>query len=369
MHSPPPLFHFYKSKRVLVTGHTGFKGSWLCLALLKMDCTVAGIALPPEESPDSLFQLSGLSSRLQSHYADIRDLPALQAFTQAFKPDIIFHMAAQSLVLHSYEAPIDTFATNVMGTAHLLEAARQTPGVKAVVNVTTDKCYENNETGAAFHETDRLGGHDPYSASKAAAEIISASYRKSFLADAGIAMATARAGNVIGGGDFSKNRLIPDIVRAIKSDQPIHLRHPESVRPWQHVLDVLYGYLLLGQALYEEGAAFAEPFNFGPDEAGITVGTVADQLISAVGHSPKLTRGETMTSAHEAKNLYLDNRKAKAALGWNPIMNPQEAIASTADWYKYYLTQANSIASFTEEQLIAHMKKWRSRLPEHRMAS
>jgi CDP-glucose 4,6-dehydratase len=187
MHPSRPLSGFYKNKRVLVTGHTGFKGSWLCLALLEMGCEVAGFALPPEENPDSLYQLSGLSSRVHSHYGDIRELSALQAFTQAFKPEIIIHMAAQSLVLSSYEFPVDTFATNVMGTVYVLEAARHTPGVKAIVNVTTDKCYENNESGAAFRETDRLGGHDPYSSSKAAVEIVSASYRKSFLAEAGIA--------------------------------------------------------------------------------------------------------------------------------------------------------------------------------------
>jgi len=266
-------------------------------------------------------------------------------------------MAAQPLVLPSYAAPVDTFGTNIMGTVHLLEAAREAGSVRSIVNVTTDKCYENNESSAAFRESDPLGGYDPYSSSKAAAEIVSAAYRRSFLADAKISMATARAGNVIGGGDFSPHRLIPDVIRAAKSGQSVNLRHPGSIRPWQYVLDVLHGYLLLGRALFEKGAAYAEAFNFGPDETGITVGAVAERLAAAIANSPPLTHMQGGSEAHEARTLYLDNRKAKSALGWHPLVSPHEAIDLTAAWFCHYLSHSGPIAGITDKQLADYMKK------------
>lgn len=344
---------FYAGKRVLVTGHTGFKGSWLCQWLDSMGAHVIGYAKPPEATPDSLFSLLRLNAQIESHYGDISDFEKLRATLQNAKPDIVFHLAAQSLVLPSYEAPIETFATNVMGTVHLLEAARHTGSIKAIANVTTDKCYENHETAAAFREEDRLGGHDPYSSSKAAAEIVSAGYRDAFLSDAGIAMATARAGNVIGGGDFSRHRLIPDIIRAAKAGTSVNLRHPESIRPWQYVLDVLYGYLLLGKALYEQGEAFAGAYNFGPDESNVTVKEVAERLLSSLPQPPVLTYHRE-TTAHEAGTLNLDNTKAKSKLGWSPRMSTVHAVEHTAQWYRHYLIAPTQLSAITLEQLHSY---------------
>lgn len=345
-----PYHSFYRGKRILVTGHTGFKGSWLCHWLLDMGADITGYALPPEQTPDSLYQLTALSDTIRSHHADIRNYEKLREVIADCKPEIIFHMAAQALVLPSYEDPLGTFATNIMGTAHLLEAARQQGDVRAIINVTTDKCYENNDSGLPFKESDPLGGYDPYSSSKAGAEIVSAAYRRSFLKEAGIHMATVRAGNVIGGGDFSRHRLIPDIIRAAKEGKAVNLRHPESVRPWQHVLDVLHGYLLLGQLLYEKGEAYAQAFNFGPDTADVTVGEIADMLLANMKHKPEVTRN-TEQHAHEAGLLNLDNSKAKSMLGWKPLCNAHEAVKLTAAWYDCYLTGSSDIRDITREQL------------------
>jgi len=344
---------FYADKRVFITGHTGFKGSWLSLWLAQAGARVIGYSRPPEETPDSLFTLTSLAGRMTSHYGDVGNFSELSHVLKEARPDVVFHMAAQSLVLPSYESPVETFATNVMGTVHVLEAVRKAGGVKAVVNVTTDKCYENNETAIAFREDDKLGGYDPYSSSKAAAEIVSAGYRHSFLTSEHIPMATVRAGNVIGGGDFSRHRLIPDIIRAAQSKVPVNLRHPESIRPWQYVLDVLHGYLLVGKALYEQGESYAQAYNFGPDESNVTVGVVADQLVKAMQNPVTITHGKTDTS-HEAHLLKLNNIKAKTVLGWRPRLSTHDAIETTAKWYGHYLAHPQSITEFTLEQLTAY---------------
>jgi CDP-glucose 4,6-dehydratase len=341
----------YKGKQVLVTGHTGFKGAWLCLWLNRLGAKVTGYALPPEKTPDNLYVLLTLSEQMDSRYGDVRDMTALRKVVKEVKPQIVFHMAAQPLVLPSYEAPVDTFSTNIMGTINLLECLRLEGGTKAVVNVTSDKCYRNDDTSTLFREDDSLGGYDPYSASKAAVEIVSASYRSSFLNKAGIYMATARAGNVIGGGDFAPQRLIPDIIRAAHAGNPVHLRHPGSTRPWQHVLDAVYGYLMLGEALWNKGEAVAEAFNFGPDERDLPVGVVTETIVKALGNRTSVVIDTPTSLPHEAKTLALDNAKAKRVLGWAPKLPPAQAIKWTADWYQRYLDTPTKVAAFTAEQV------------------
>lgn len=350
------LDDFYHGKRVFVTGHTGFKGAWLCQWLTSMGASVSGYALAPDQGNHQLYSLLGLSKVMNSTIADIRDGNALQRAISEAKPDIVFHLAAQSLVLPSYDNPMDTFSTNIMGTLQMLEAARKCERIKAIVNVTTDKCYENKENAKRFREGDALGGFDPYSASKAAAEIVSHAYRHSFLEKAGIAMATARAGNVIGGGDFANHRLIPDIVRAAENNSIMHMRHPESIRPWQHVFDVLQGYLRLGQALYEEGNSFAEAFNFAPDEAAITAADVCHYFIKELGHSIKITQAYKAGN-HEAKTLLLDASKARKTLGWKPHLTTHEAISLTAQWYREFLSNPEAIDAFSASQLLIYARK------------
>jgi CDP-glucose 4,6-dehydratase len=347
------LAQTYRGKRVFLTGHTGFKGAWLALWLKEMGAHVTGYALPPQQTPDSLYALLNLSARIDSHYGDLSDLAALRMLIKKTQPEIVFHLAAQPLVLPSYATPVDTFATNIMGTVHMLEAIRlEGADGLAVVNVTTDKCYLNNDVARAFKEDDALGGHDPYSASKAAVEIVSASYRASFLAKANIAMATTRAGNVIGGGDFGEYRLIPDIIRSVHSKVPVSLRHPKSTRPWQHVLDVLNGYLMLGQALLNRNPHVADAFNIGPDIRDIDVGTVAEKIIAAIGNRTSIVMPSAGTPLpHEAATLALDNSKAKAVLGWKPQLTPQEAIELTAAWYQHYFDNRATIGEMTHRQL------------------
>jgi CDP-glucose 4,6-dehydratase len=346
------LQEFYRGKRVFVTGHTGFKGAWLCFWLTRLGAQVTGYALPPEETPHNLYTLLDLSRDMDSITGDIRDIALLQRTMRNAKPDIVMHLAAQALVLPSYEAPIDTYSTNIMGTINVLECVRHTDSIKAIVNITTDKCYENKETAVPFRESDPLGGHDPYSSSKAAAEIVSAAYRQSFLNAKNHYMATARAGNVIGGGDFGKHRLIPDIVRAVEAKVPVNIRHPDSIRPWQYVLDVLHGYLLLGKALFEQGEPFAQGFNFGPDEDNVTVADLTKRFCNALDTSIPVHL--TAAQAHEARNLRLDNHKAKTTLHWRPMMDGSKAIDLTAKWYYHYLRERNTIGKFTASQLSAY---------------
>ena len=332
---------FWHGKRVLVTGHTGFKGSWLCLWLSRMGAQVTGYALSPPTTP-SLFELARINELVDSRIADIRDTARLTASLAGTEPEIIFHLAAQPLVRESYRLPVDTYATNVMGTVNLLEAVRTCPTVKVVVNVTTDKCYENKEWAWGYRENEPLGGYDPYSSSKACAELITAAYRQSYFnnasADRQVALATARAGNVIGGGDWATDRLIPDILRAMLAGETVRIRNPHAIRPWQHVLEPLSGYLLLAQRLYESGALFADAWNFGPhDDDAKPVSWIVEQLCSRWG------TGAHYESAigdhpHEAHYLKLDISKAKHALGWRPRWDLATALTRIVDWSRIYLS-------------------------------
>lgn len=324
----------YRGRRVLVTGHTGFKGSWLCLWLQALGCDVAGIALDPSSEP-SHWDLLKLS--IADHRIDIRDEAEVYGVFAGEKPEIVFHLAAQPLVRRSYREPVTTWATNVMGTVHVLEAARHTPSVRAVVVVTTDKCYENREWPWAYRERDRLGGHDPYSASKAGAELVAASYRSAFLREPSAPLlATGRGGNVIGGGDWSEDRLIPDLVRSLAAREPLVIRSPRATRPWQHVLDCLSGYLLLGQRLLAGDTTSADAWNFGPDAEGNR--TVEQVLEDLAATWPQLRWQVTSSpQPHEAALLQLDTAKAKMHLGWRPVWNLEKAVHHTADWYRRWL--------------------------------
>lgn len=323
---------FWSGRKVLVTGHTGFKGSWLLLLLERLGAKVTGIALDPPTSP-SLFGQIGGAARCDHHVADIRDAAELQSIFAAAQPDVALHLAAQPLVRQSYAEPVETFATNVLGTVNVLEAARRTASVRTIVSVTTDKCYRNDGRAAPYVETDALGGHDPYSNSKACAELVSQSYRDSFLAAQGVGLATARAGNVIGGGDYSADRLVPDAVRAFSAGLPLEIRNPAAVRPWQHVLDPLSGYCLLAQKLAASPEVFAEGWNFGPppqDEA--PVADVVDRLAKAWGREHGFVR-QPGDHPHEAALLTLDSSKAAQALSWRPCLALEDAIGWTAEWF------------------------------------
>ncbi|MGE0385020.1 MAG: CDP-glucose 4,6-dehydratase [Gammaproteobacteria bacterium] len=336
---------FWSGRRVLVTGHTGFKGGWLCLWLARMGARVAGYALAPSTDP-CLYAGAGVGAAVDGHLADIRDQARLTDVFAGFRPEIVFHLAAQPLVRLSYADPVATYATNVLGTVHLLEAVRRTGGVAALINVTSDKCYENREWMWGYRESDRLGGSDPYSSSKACAELVHRAYAKSFLerAAAGeraVAHATVRAGNVIGGGDWAEDRLVPDAVRAFGAGAPLRIRNPGSVRPWQHVLDPLAGYLLLAQRLAQEGAAWNGAWNFGPDDSQVRrVGEVADALVSRWGAG---ARWEHDGGTHPAESglLLLDSARARHVLGWHPRWALDAALDRTVHWYREFRAGAD----------------------------
>lgn len=323
----------YSGKRVLVTGHTGFKGSWLALWLNQMGAQVTGLALEPETVPS---HWDSLGLPIASHTVDVRDAAAVQGVFDLAQPDIVFHLAAQSLVRRSYRSPLDTWSANVMGTATVLEACRITPGVRAVVAVTTDKVYDNQEWSWGYRENDRLGGHDPYSASKAACELVADSYRKSFFSTAEAPLlATARAGNVIGGGDWSEDRLIPDLVRAAGQSKMLEIRSPNATRPWQHVLDCLSGYLLLGQGLVEGRRDWTTAWNFGPGVHDNR--TVAELLDMLEKHWPEVHWAVAANAdLHEATQLYLDSARVRQVLRWRPVWELEAAVAATAQWYRAY---------------------------------
>ena len=331
---------FWKDKRVLLTGHTGFKGGWLSLWMQSMDAQVMGYALAPPTNP-SLFEVAEVGKGMTSIIGDIRDLAHLRKAFAEHKPEIVIHMAAQPLVRYSYIEPVETYSTNVMGTVNLLEAVRGTDSVRAVVNVTSDKCYENREWVWGYRENEAMGGYDPYSNSKGCAELVTAAYRNSYFhpdkyKEHGVAIATGRAGNVIGGGDWADDRLIPDIMRAITDGRPVNIRNPHAIRPWQHVLEPLSGYLVLAQKLYEEGAAFAEGWNFGPnDEDAKPVQWIVEKLTKAWGEGASwaLDGGD---HPHEAHYLKLDCSKAKARLDWQPRWHLDEALAAIIDWHRAY---------------------------------
>ncbi|MDP2761383.1 MAG: CDP-glucose 4,6-dehydratase [Sideroxyarcus sp.] len=331
---------FWQGKRVLLTGHTGFKGSWLSLWLQSMDAQVVGYALAPPTNP-SLFEVAGVGLGMTSVIGDIRDLEHLRRVFAEHQPEIVIHMAAQPLVRYSYIEPVETYSTNVMGTVNLLEAVRSTASVKAVVNVTTDKCYENREWAWGYRENEPMGGYDPYSSSKGCAELVTATYRNSYFHPAkykehGVAIASGRAGNVIGGGDWADDRLIPDIMRAITQGKAVNIRNPHAIRPWQHVLEPLSGYLLLAQKLYEEGASYAEGWNFGPnDEDAKPVQWIVEKLTQAwgAGASWVLDGGD---HPHEAHYLKLDCSKAKSRLDWHPKWHLDEALNVIVEWQRAY---------------------------------
>ncbi len=340
----------YKGRKVLLTGHTGFKGSWLATWLKKLDAEVTGLSLAPATSPS---HWGILQCPIESVYGDIRDAAVVNRVFEQVQPEVVFHLAAQALVRRSYRDPLESWSTNVMGTANVLEACRATPSVKAVVVVTTDKVYSNNEWPWGYRENDRLGGHDPYSASKAASELVVDSYRKAFWSNDGAPlMASARAGNVIGGGDWSEDRLIPDVVRALEQSQSLEIRSPRSTRPWQHVLECLSGYLILGEQLLAGKKEAATAWNFGPPSEDNR--TVAEILDGLQRHWPQLNwHSATVEQPHEANLLYLDCSKAKALLGWQPIWSISDALAMTADWYQNYRLMGRE---GTEQQLDRYIE-------------
>ncbi len=345
---------FWKGKRVLVTGHTGFKGGWLCLWLQQMGAKVVGYSLDPPSRP-SLFDLARVSEGMISLHGDVCDLARVVAAVQEHRPEIIVHMAAQSLVRYSYGHSVETYATNVMGTVNVLEAVRYAGGTRAVLIVTSDKCYENREREKGYREDEPLGGHDPYSSSKGCAELVTAAYRNSYFnpeqaAQHGTAVASARAGNVIGGGDWAEDRLVPDIVRAFMQRQPVMIRCPDAVRPWQHVLEPLRGYLRLIELLWEHGGRYGEAWNFGPEEDDAKpVSWIADRLVTLWGEGARWT-SDGSAQPYEAAYLKLDCTKAKARLDWQPGLSLGPALEWTLEWYKAHQGKAD-MRRFTLDQI------------------
>jgi len=343
---------FWRGKRVFLTGHTGFKGSWLSLWLQSLGAEVHGFSLPPTTQP-ALFVEAQVDVEMHNTFGDIRDFGQFSKSVKSFQPEIVIHMAAQAIVRTSYTDPVETISTNVLGTAHLLEALRYCDSVKAVVNVTTDKCYENNEWVWGYRESEPMGGHDPYSASKGCSELITAAYRRSFLKEAGIHVATARAGNVIGGGDWAEDRLIPDLLRAFEKGVTPVIRNPHSIRPWQHVLEPLSGYLLLAQRLYQEGAGYAEGWNFGPtDEDAKTVESIVNVMAESWGDGANWAL-DGSDQPHEAQHLKLDISKARTRLGWRPSWSLQTALEKIVDWHRAWIN-GESVKTYCLKQIAEY---------------
>ncbi|MBM6997240.1 CDP-glucose 4,6-dehydratase [Paenibacillus sp. DXFW5] len=358
---------FWKGKKVFITGNTGFKGSWLSLWLLQMGAEVTGFSLEPPTKP-SLYELLGLNRHMNTYIHDVRDLSMLTNAVTQVNPDVVFHMAAQPLVRESYTDPTGTYAVNVMGTVNLLESVRylSTRGQykkRAIINVTTDKCYENREWDWGYREIDALGGYDPYSNSKACSELVTASYRHSFfnphsLESHGVLLASARAGNVIGGGDWAVDRLIPDSIKSLLNHEPIRVRNPLSIRPWQHVLEPLNGYMLIAQNMYESGGDFATSWNFGPNDVDtLSVESVVQRICTLWGGEASYSIQDNNLQVHESRFLKLDCSKAKSQLGWSPRFSLDEALMATVDWYKAYRNSenvenlcSNQIAQYTMEK-------------------
>jgi len=340
----------FSGKRVFITGHTGFKGSWLTFLLKELGAEVRGYALPPEPGP-SHFKLLNLATGIDHVVGDIRDVSALNDAVQSFQPEYVFHLAAQALVKKSYDDPVDTFSSNVLGSVHLLDAVRQCDSVRSLVYITSDKCYDNVEWVWGYRENDRLGGYDPYSASKAAAEIAFSAYARSYFASrTGLGAATARAGNVIGGGDWAADRIVPDCIRAIEKNEPIQLRNPKATRPWQHVLEPISGYLLLAAQLRKHPSEFAGSWNFGPATSEVrTVQEVAGMIIQRLGRG-RIEITDSQQHHHEARLLQLNCDKAHQLLGWYPRLHVDETLATTAQWYKTVL-EGGDAETITRTQL------------------
>jgi CDP-glucose 4,6-dehydratase len=348
------LAESYRGRKVLVTGHTGFKGAWLAEWLTTLGAEVTGYALDPPTQPN-LFDALDLGARVDHVVADIRDRDRVVAEVRAAQPSVIFHLAAQALVRRAYAEPHETFETNVMGTVNVLEAARACPSVRAVVVVTSDKCYLNLETGRPFRETDAMGGRDPYSASKGCAELVTAAYRASYFAD-GAAVASARAGNVMGGGDWAADRIVPDCVRALAAGEPIVVRNPDAVRPWQHVLEPLSGYLWLAALMLRDGHRHDGPWNFGPTETtgARPVRWVVDRFVGEWESGSWTAPADAGRQLHEAHHLSLDSTKAREQLGWSPVWDAQTAVRQTASWYREYYRAASTARELAEHQLAMY---------------
>lgn len=349
----------WRGRRVFLTGHTGFKGSWLALWLSRLGAQIRGYALDPCTEPN-IFNLASVGAVVEDVRGDIRDYARLEASMTQFAPEVVFHLAAQPIVRRSYADPIGTYGTNIMGTVHVLEAVRKTPSVRAVVCVTTDKCYQNQEWIWPYRESDPLGGYDPYASSKACAEIVSAAYRSSFfpadrLHEHHVALATARAGNVIGGGDWSEDRLIPDLVRGFTSGQPVLIRRPNAIRPWQHVLESLRGYMMLAHELLSQHARFASSYNFGPSDDDVwPVERIATKLVDLWGNGASWIR-DSVPSVHEDHVLRLDASKARLELGWKPRLGIEAALEWTMAWYRAW-NQDDNMADFTWKQIAEYEK-------------
>ncbi len=354
--------NFWRGKRVFMTGHTGFKGGWMSLWLQSMGAELTGYALNPPTNP-SLFEVAHTAQGMTSIHGDIRNLEQLTRAMRDAKPEIIIHLAAQPLVRYSYLNPVETYSTNVMGTVHLLEAVRATGGIKVVVNITTDKCYENKEWLWGYRENDPMGGYDPYSNSKGCAELVTAAYRSSFFETKlyhvhGVALATVRAGNVIGGGDWAQDRLIPDVLAAFLSGKKANIRSPNAIRPWQHVMEPLRGYFMLAERLYEFGTDYAEAWNFGPkEEDAKSVGWIVDEI-------KKLWPGaewicDERNHPHEANYLKLDISKVRSRLNWNPVLKIEDALRLTVDWVMKY-KKGHDAREITLEQIDFYQKKVRN---------
>ena len=348
---------FWSGKKVLITGHTGFKGSWLSLWLQKSNASVVGYALPPPTTP-SLFEVARVAENMCSLEGDVRDLNLLQSVVSEHKPDIVIHMAAQALVRYSYESPVETYASNVMGTVNVLEAVRGYPGVRAVLNITSDKCYENREWVWGYRENDPMGGYDPYSSSKGCAELVTSAYRNSFFSndDNDTVIASARAGNVIGGGDWASDRLIPDIMQAFMNNQAVAIRNPASIRPWQHVLEPLNGYLTLLEKMYESGKQFGEAWNFGPDDTDAKpVSWIVERLADTWGNNAKFEFGAE-NQVHEAQYLKLDCSKSNSLLDWKTKLQLSDALGWIVEWYLSY-QRDQDMREYTENEITRYEQK------------
>ncbi len=348
----------YKDRKVFITGHTGFKGSWLCLLLKQLGAEIYGYALEPPTTP-SLFCEAKIDELITSYIGDIRDLSYLQEVIQKTQPEIVIHMAAQPLVRESYKSPVDTYSINVIGTVNLLEACRYTPSVRAIVNVTTDKCYENKEWHWGYRENEPMGGYDPYSNSKGCSELVTSAYRNSFFNpnkynDHKVALASVRAGNVIGGGDWAEDRLIPDFIRAISKGEKLKIRSPYAIRPWQHVLEPLTGYLTLAEKLYSEGSKFAQGWNFGPNDSDARDVEWITKTICEIWGNGASYEVDSNPQPHEANYLKLDCSKAKAELGWIPKWNIHTTLKSIVEWNKAFQEGENIIREVTINQIIKY---------------